>query len=74
MNSSLLRLEFLSGFLLSFFPFYKVLLMNRLEFFRFVDHFVKMFKTRVEHGFSIKSAIIEGTVNSMVQKKDSCLL
>jgi hypothetical protein len=29
----LLKLEFLSGFLPTFFPFYKMLFMNRLEFF-----------------------------------------
>jgi hypothetical protein len=43
-NSSLLRLEFLSGVLPSFFSFYKKLLINGLSF-------VLIFKTRVEYGF-----------------------
>jgi hypothetical protein len=51
-NSSLLRLEFLSGFLLYvFFSFYKMLFMNRFEFFCFADFFVRIFKFIVDYGF-----------------------
>jgi hypothetical protein len=37
---SLLRLEFLSGFLIFIFPFYKMLFMIRLEFFLFRGFFL----------------------------------
>jgi hypothetical protein len=53
---SLLRLEFLSGFLSSFFWFYEMLFMNRLEFSCFADFFVRMKKTE------------EGLVNSMEKR------
>jgi hypothetical protein len=49
-NSSLLSLEFLSGFLPSF-SFYKMLFMNRLDFSSFADLFVRIFKTREKYGF-----------------------
>ncbi len=48
-NLSLLRLEFLAGFLPNVFLFYKMQFMNRLEFFCFADFW--SFKTRVEYGF-----------------------
>jgi hypothetical protein len=57
-NSSLLRLEFMSDRLPSFFTFYKTLFMNRLEesrFSCFADFFVRIFKTREEYNF-FKSA------------------
>jgi hypothetical protein len=43
-----------SSFRLVFFPrflFYKMLFMNRLEFFCFADFYVWSFKTTVEYGF-----------------------
>jgi|LakMenEpi03Aug12_release.lakeMendotaPanAssembly.Ray.scaffolds.fasta_scaffold5164490_1 hypothetical protein len=38
-------------FLPSFFRFYKMIFMNRLDFSCFVDFFVKILKTREESGF-----------------------
>jgi hypothetical protein len=49
------------------FPFHKMLFMNRLEFFLFRGLYVRIFKTRVEHGF-IQNPPMEETVNSMEQK------
>ncbi len=43
-NSSLLRLELLSGFLTSFFSLFKMLFMNRLEFSFFANFFVCIFE------------------------------
>ncbi len=48
-------------------PFYKMLFMNRLEFSCFADIFVRIFKTRVEHGF-LQNLPVEGTVISTEQK------
>jgi hypothetical protein len=48
-NSSLLILKFLSGFLPSF-PFYRMLIMKRLEFSCVVDFIVRVIKPRVEYG------------------------
>ncbi len=33
------------------FPFYKMLLMNRIEFFCYADFFVRIIDTKVEYGF-----------------------
>jgi hypothetical protein len=52
-NSRLLRLKFLSGFL----PIYKKLFMNRLEFSCFADFFVGILKTREEFSFLKDSSL-----------------
>jgi hypothetical protein len=55
------KLKFLSGFLPSFFPFYKMLFMNRPEFSFFADiFFVRIFKTREEYGLLLNPPV-EGT-------------
>jgi hypothetical protein len=46
-----LSLELLYVFLPSFFRFFKMIFMNRLEFSCFADYFVKILKTREEYGF-----------------------
>ncbi len=66
-NSSLLGLEFMSGFLPAFFHSKKMLFMNRLEFSCFAGFFVRIFQTRKEYCF-LQNPTVEGTVNSIEQK------
>jgi hypothetical protein len=61
--SSLLRLEVLT----IIFPFYKIRCMNRLEFSCFADFFVCVLENHSRVWISLKSASIEGTVNSIAQ-------
>jgi hypothetical protein len=65
-NSSFLRLEFLSGFL----PHFSVLqnaIREKIRVFLFHRFFVRIFKTREENGFFLNPPV-EGTLNSKEQK------
>ncbi len=66
---SLLSLEFLSGFLLSFSVPHNAI-HEQTPVFLFADFFVRVFVTREVYGFLLNSPV-EGTMNSTEQRLES---
>ncbi len=75
-NSSLLRLESLSGFLVNFyphFPFDKMLFTNRLELSCFPDFCVCIFKPEIRVWFSLKNPPVERLTTAWSKRLKSCV-